>query len=338
MKKLLLTGLLGLATLTVAPAANAQQLSGEGATFPAPMYKKWFYDYNKANPAVQISYTADGSGAGKKAIGVDMSVDFGASDGPMSDKEIADAKGGKILHLPTVAGAVVITYNIEGSPLLKFDGPTIAGIYLGTIKKWNDKAIADQNPGVKLPDQFIAVVRRADGSGTTFIFSDYLSSVSKDWADKVGKGTAVNWPVGLGGQGNDGVAGMVKQLPGSIGYVELIYAVQNKMKYADLKNAAGKYITASTDTVTEAMKTATIPDDYRFSMVNAPGDKSYPISGCTWLLVYQEQKDAAKGKALVDFLKWAYKNGEAEASSLNYAALAPELVDRVLKTIDTIKY
>ena len=338
MKKLLLSGLLGLITLANASAADSPLLiTGEGATFPAPIYKKWFSDYNKVAPNVQISYTADGSGAGKKAIGVDMSVDFGASDGPMTDAEVASAKGGKILHLPTVAGAVVMTYNLEGNPQIKLDGDTIAKIYLGTIKKWNDLAIIDQNPGIKLPDQYIAVIHRADGSGTSFIFTDFLSSVNKDWSDKVGKNTAVNWPVGLGGQGNDGVTAMVKQLPGSIGYVELIYALQNNMKYADIKNSAGKYITASLDSVKEAMATAKIPDDFRFSMVNPPGDKSYPIAGCTWLLVYQNQKDPAKGKALVDFLKWAYKSGMDDATGLKYAALPSALVDRVLKVVDTIK-
>src|ERR1035437_9920540 len=275
--------------------ANAQMLiNGAGATFPYPIYSKWFDEYAKVDTSVRFNYQSIGSGGGQKQI-TERTVDFGASDGPMSDENLAKAPG-KLLHIPTVAGADVITYNLPGNPTLKLDGDTIVNIFMGNITKWNDPKIAALNPGVDLPDLPIVVVHRSDGSGTTFIFTDYLSSISPVWADSVGKGTSVKWPVGIGGKGNEGLAGQVKQLSGAVGYVELIYAKQNKMPYADVKNAAGNFITPSLDSVTAALATAKIPDDYRFSMVNAPGDKPYPISGATWLLVYERQKDAAKGK------------------------------------------
>ena len=321
----------------VAMTASAQMtINGAGATFPYPIYSKWFDEYAKVDPSVRFNYQSIGSGGGQKQI-LAQTVDFGASDGPMSDTNLAKAPG-KLLHIPTVAGAVVITYNLPGDPALKLDGPTLAGIYIGTIKKWNDPKIAALNSGVSLPDADIIVAHRSDGSGTTFIFTDYLSKVSAEWKSKVGNNTSVNWPAGLGGKGNEGVAGQVKQTPNSIGYVELIYAIQNKMKYADLKNADGAFVKASPDSVTAAMATAQIPDDFRFSITNASGKDSYPISGATWLLVYAQQKDAAKGQKLVEFLKWSQTKGEEMAKDLDYAPLPESLRERVMTRIDEIKF
>ena len=313
-------------------------INGAGATFPYPIYSKWFDEYAKVDPSVRFNYQSIGSGGGQKQI-IARTVDFGASDGPMSDENLSKAPG-KILHIPTVAGADVITYNLPGNPKLKLDGEAIASIFLGNITKWNDPKIAALNPGVELPDTGIVPVHRSDGSGTTFIFTDYLSSISPVWADSVGKGTSVKWPasIGIGAKGNEGVAGQVKQLSGAVGYVELIYAKQNQMPYADVKNAAGNFITPSLDSVTAALATAKIPDDFRFSMVNAPGDQTYPIAGTTWLLVYQQQKDAAKGKKLVEFLNWAMTKGEGMASSLDYASLPESVQQRVLERIKSIKY
>ena len=255
----------------------------------------------------------------------------------MSDDNLAKAPG-KILHLPTVAGAVVVTYNLPGNPKIKLDGQTIADIFQGKISKWNDRRIAALNQNTKLPDTDIVVVHRSDGSGTSYIFTDYLSSVSSAWEKEVGRNTSVKWPVGLGAKGNEGVAGQVKQLPGTIGYVELAYAHQNKLPFADVKNSSGSFITPSLESVTDALAVAKIPDDFRFSMVNPPGEKAYPISGATWLLVYEQQKDAAKGKKLVEFLNWALTKGEGMASSLDYAPLPDPLQKRVLERIKTIKY
>jgi phosphate transport system substrate-binding protein len=254
----------------------------------------------------------------------------------MSDENLSKAPG-KILHIPTVAGAVVLTYNLAGNPSLKLDGDTIAGIFLGQIKKWNDPKLAALNSGAKLPDQDIVVVHRSDGSGTTFIFTDYLSKVSSEWKQKAGNNTSVNWPTGIGGKGNEGVSGQVKQTPGAIGYVELIYAIQNKMPYAEVKNSTGQFVKPTIDSVTAALATAEIPDDFRFSMTNAPGKDAYPICGATWLLVYEQQKDPAKGKKLVEFLKWAAKDGEKMAKDLDYAPLPESVQQRVLKRIDEIK-
>ena len=326
-----------LVAMVVTGKASAQMLiNGAGATFPYPIYSKWFDEYAKVDPSVRFNYQSIGSGGGQKQI-LAQTVDFGASDGPMSDENLAKAPG-KILHIPTVAGADVLTYNLPGSPKLKFDSPTIVDIFMGKIAKWNDPKIQAQNPGVKLPDTEIVVVHRSDGSGTTYIWVDYLSSVSKEWETKVGRGTSVQWPAGLGGKGNEGVAGQVKQLPGTVGYVELAYAKQNKLPYADVKNAAGKYITPSIQSITEALGAAKIPDDFRFSMVNPPGEKAYPIAGATWLLVYEQQKDASKGKKLVEFLNWAITQGEGMTSALDYAALPENLQKRVLERIKTIKY
>jgi len=319
--------------------AQAQMLiNGAGATFPYPIYSKWFDEYAKVDPSVRFNYQSIGSGGGQKQITA-QTVDFGASDGPMSDENLAKATG-KILHIPTVAGAVVITYNLANNPKIRLDGSTLADIFLGNITKWNDPKIAGLNPGVDLPTLPIVVVHRSDGSGTSYIFTDYLSTISPVWADSVGKNTSVKWPagVGLGAKGNEGVAGQVKQMPGSIGYVELIYANQNNLPFADLKNAAGNFITPSLDSITTALATAKIPDDFRFSMVNAPGDKAYPIAGTTWLLVYEHQKDATKGKKLVEFLNWALTKGEGMAASLDYASLPESVQQRVLERIKTIKY
>jgi len=318
-----------------ATASAQMMINGAGATFPYPIYSKWFDEYAKVDPSVRFNYQSIGSGGGQKQI-LAQTVDFGASDGPMSDDNLAKAPG-KILHIPTVAGAVVISYNLDGNPALKLDGETVADIFLGKIKKWNDPKIAASNPGAKLPDKEIVVVHRSDGSGTTFIFTDYLSKISPEWKEKAGNNTSVNWPTGIGGKGNEGVSGQVKQTPGSIGYVELIYAIQNKMPYADIKNAAGQFVKPTIESVTAALETANIPDDFRFSMTNDPGSNAYPIAGATWLLVYEQQKDPAKGKKLVEFLKWALTKGEGMAKDLHYAPLPDAVQQRVLKRIDEIK-
>jgi len=322
----------------VAFAAGAQAqmtINGAGATFPYPIYSKWFDEYAKVDPSVRFNYQSIGSGGGQKQI-LAQTVDFGASDGPMSDDNLAKAPG-KILHIPTVAGADVLAYNLPGNPALKVDADVIAGIFLGTIKKWNDPKLVALNPGVNLPDSDLIVVHRSDGSGTTYIWTDYLSKISPEWKEKVGTNTSVNWPTGLGGKGNEGVAGQIKQTQGAVGYVELIYAIQNKMPYAEVKNSDGEFVKPTLQSITAAMATAQIPDDFRFSITNAPGKEAYPICGATWLLVYEQQKDAAKGKKLVEFLKWALTKGEGMAQQLDYASLPEALRDRVLKRVDEIK-
>jgi phosphate transport system substrate-binding protein len=334
MKKIVLSLLIA---SVAASGASAQMLiNGAGATFPYPIYSKWFNEYVKVDPSVRFNYQSIGSGGGQKQI-LAETVDFGASDGPMSDDNLAKASH-TLWHFPTVAGADVITYNLPGSPKIKLDGETIAQIFLAKVTKWNDPAIAGQNPDVKLPDLDIVVVHRSDGSGTTYIFTDYLSKVSSAWKEKVGKGTSVSWPTGIGGKGNEGVSGQVKQVPGSIGYTELAYAKQNHLSYADVKNSSGNYVSPSIESITEALATASIPDDFRFSMVNPPGGKAYPISGTTWLLVYAEQKDHAKGEKLVQFLRWAYSDGEKLAPGLDYAPLPEALIKRTLEKVQSIKY
>lgn len=334
MKKILFLAALSAFSIT---AASAQMLiNGAGATFPYPIYSKWFDSYAKVDPSVRFNYQSIGSGGGQKQI-LEQTVNFGASDGPMSDENLAKAPG-KLFHIPTVAGADVVSYNVPGLTSLKLDGTVLADIFLGKITKWNDPQLVALNPGAKLPNTDIVVVHRSDGSGTTYIFVDYLSHISEEWKTKVGTNTSVKWPTGLGGKGNEGVAGQIKQIPGAIGYIELAYAKQNKLPYADIKNAAGNFITASLESVTEALATADIPDDFRFSMVNPPGAKAYPIAGATWLLVYQNQKDAAKGKKLVEFLRWAYNDGEKMATTLDYAPLPENVIKRVLARIDEIKY
>jgi phosphate transport system substrate-binding protein len=311
-------------------------INGAGATFPAPLYSKWFDEYAKVDPSIRFNYQPIGSGGGQKQM-MAQTVDFGASDGPMSDENLAKAPG-KILHIPTVAGAVVVTYNIPGNPKLQLDGATVSDIFLGKVAKWNDNRIKALNPGIKLPGADIVVVHRSDGSGTSYIFTDYLSSVSPEWEKRVGRNTSVKWPAGLGAKGNEGIAGQVKQLPGTIGYVELAYAHQNSLPFTDLKNSSGRFITASMDSVSAALASAKVPDDFRFSMVNPPGEKAYPIAGATWLLVYQQQKDAAKGKKLVEFLNWALTRGEGMAAALDYAPLPETLREKALKEITTIKF
>ena len=316
-------------------SARAVDISGAGATYPYVVYAKWAEAFKKATGNT-VNYQSIGSGAGQKQI-MAQTVDFGASDATMSDENLAKAPG-KILHIPTVAGAVVITYKLRDNPSLKLNGAVLADIFLGKISKWNDKQIAELNPAVKLPGTDLVVVHRSDGSGTSYIFTDYLSSVSKDWESRVGRNTSVKWPAGLGAKGNEGVAGQVKQLPGAIGYVELAYAQQNTLPIAEIKNSAGNFIKPSLESITEALGSAKIPDDFRFSMVNPAGDKAYPIAGATWLLVYEQQKDAAKGKKLVEFLNWALTKGEGLASGLDYAPLPDALEQRVLERIKAIKY
>jgi phosphate transport system substrate-binding protein len=317
-------------------AAAQLLINGAGATFPYPIYSKWFDEYSKVDPSVRFNYQSIGSGAGQKQI-LDGTVDFGASDGPMSDQNLAKAPG-KILHVPTVAGADVIAYNLPGSPRLRLDGPAIADIFLGKITKWNDPRLTGLNPGAALPESDILVVHRADGSGTTYIFVDYLSSVSREWAKRVGRGIAVKWPAGLGAEGNEGVTAQIKQMSGAIGCVELVYATQNQLPCASVKNTAGNFIAPSVQSVTEALATVTIPEDFRFSMVNPSGPNAYPIAGTTWLLVYQQQHNAEKGRKMVQFLQWAMKEGEQMAPQLEYAPLPPDLSKRVLAEIGGIRY
>jgi phosphate transport system substrate-binding protein len=322
----------------VTGAASAQKITAAGATFPYPIYNKWFTEYAQAHPGVEINYQSIGSGGGKKQAG-DGTVDFGASDGPMSDEELAATKV-KLMHIPTVLGAVVPVYNIPGvSKNLNFSGDVIADIYLGKITKWNDGRIAKDNPGTSLPDKPILPVYRSDSSGTTYIFTDYLSKVSPDWSSKVGKNTAVKWPAGIGAKGNEGVSGMVRQAPFSFGYVELIYALSNKMAYGSVKNAAGKFLQGSPDGVTAAAAAAakTMPADYRVSITNAPGATSYPISSFTWLLIPKQFADPAKGVAVKGFLNWMLEHGESETTAMGYAPLPAQVQAMVKKTITTIK-
>jgi phosphate transport system substrate-binding protein len=323
-----------LATQTNAATVN---LTGAGSTFDYPAFSKWFEAYKKVDTGVQFNYQSIGSGGGIKNL-TSQTVDFGASDAPMTDDAMSKAPG-KILHLPVVAGGVAIIYNLPGDPKLKLDGDTLAGIYLGNINKWNDPKIAALNPGIPLPDLAIVPVHRADGSGTSFIFTDYLSVVNPAWADSVGKGASVKWPagVGLAAKGSEGVAGQVKQVSGGIGYAELAYANQNKIPYADMKNSSGNFISPAPDSVSAALATAKIPDDFRFSMVNAPGARAYPISGASWVLVYQKQKDAGHAAKLVAFLKWAVTEGQKLSPALDYAPLPDEVQQRELKLLETIK-
>ena len=314
----------------------AQDLTGAGATFPFPIYDKWFHEY-AAKKNVQINYQPIGSGGGIKQL-TEGTVDFGASDAPMSDAELAKAKG-PIMHIPTVLGAVVVTYNVpELKQQLRLDGATLASIYLGEVTKWNDARITKLNPGAKLPASDILVVHRSDGSGTSYVFTDYLTKVSPSWAAKPGKGKDVQWPIGLGGKGNDGVTGQVKQLPGSIGYVELAYAKQNKLPYATMKNASGAFVSPSIEAVTAAAAGAKLPanTDYRVSIVDATGRGAYPISSFTWLLVYENQADATRGKKLLDFVRWALTEGEKSASSLDYAPIPAAMAKQLVKRLDGV--
>ncbi len=325
-------------------ADSALSINGAGATFPYPMYSKWFDEYHKKNPNLQINYQSIGSGGGIKQV-TEGTVDFGATDGPMNDEQLKayqDKHGSGILHFPTVLGAVVPTYNIPGvDAALNFTPDALAGIFLGKITKWNDPLIASANKGVKLPADDIVVVHRADGSGTTYCWTDYLSKVSDEWKTKVGKGTSVNWPspASLGGKGNEGVTGTVKNTPNSIGYVELIYAETNKIPYGNVKNAAGVFVKATLASVSAAAAGSAkeIPDDFRVSITNAPGKAAYPISTFTWLLIPEKITDAAKRDALKGFLKWALADGQNYAESLSYAKLPKEVVSKELKAINKVQ-
>ncbi|MBI4534666.1 MAG: phosphate ABC transporter substrate-binding protein PstS [Ignavibacteriae bacterium] len=328
--------------LTFSGLSYAQtQLNGAGATFPYVLYSKWF-DVYKQKTGVQFNYQSIGSGGGIKQI-IEGTVDFGATDGPMKDEQLAETskkQGVDVLHIPTVLGAVVVTYNLpQLGAGLKLTPETLAGIFLGEVTKWNDRRIASTNPGKNLSDQTIIVAHRSDGSGTSFIFTDYLSKVSKQWETKVGRGTSVRWPTGLGAKGNEGVAGLVKQTEGSIGYVELAYAVKNHLPYAWMKNKAGEFIEPTLESVSAAAAGAAkdMPEDFRVSITNADGKSSYPISGFTWLLVYKKNRDKSKGEALVNFLKWAMADGQSYASDLLYAPLPKEVIKLVEVRVQSIK-
>lgn len=336
MKKLAIAGLAALPVLFASQVFAAETINAAGATFPAPIYQKWFEEFHRLHSDVQINYQPIGSGGGIKQL-TEGTVDFGASDMPMTDAQISAMKVHP-LHFPTVLGGVVLTYNIPGvTQALKFTPDVIAGIYLGQITKWNDGRIKAQNGGVNLPGADIVVVHRSDGSGTTFVFTDYLSKVSGEWKSKVGSNTSVQWPTGLGGKGNDGVAGAVKQTPGSIGYVELIYAVNNHMPYGQVKNAAGRYVTASFDTVTAAASVKNMPKDFRVSITNAPGAGAYPISTFTWLLIPSHIPDATKRKDITEFLKWMLGPGQKDAQPLSYAPLPKSVVAAEMKQIAEVK-
>jgi phosphate transport system substrate-binding protein len=330
--------LLLVCVLLALPVLGQTTLNGAGATFPNPMYSKWFSEYHKLHPDVQVNYQPIGSGGGIRQVTAGT-VDFGASDMPMTDKQLQEAKALNILNIPTVLGAVVPAYNVPGvTGEVKFTPDALAGIFLGKISKWNDKAITSVNPGVNFPDKEIIVVHRSDGSGTTFIWTDYLSKISPEWKGQVGSDTSVKWPVGLGQKGNEGVAGSLRQMSGSIGYVELIYAVQNNIPYGSVRNAAGAFIKASLESVTAAAASAPkMPADFRVSITNAPGKDAYPISSFTWLLIPAQSKDAAKGKILADFLNWMVTDGQKMTSALAYAPLPDNVAAKVKDAIKQVK-
>jgi len=335
---LALTICVGLASAGILVADNPVQLNAAGATFPNPIYSKWFDEYHKMMPNVEINYQSIGSGGGIRQLTA-RTVDFGASDMPMTDAALQQA-GFKILHFPTVLGAAVPSYNVRGVTTdLKFTQKALAGIYMGTITKWNDPEIANANKGVSLPNDDIVVIHRSDGSGTTFIWTDFLSKASDDWKNKIGSNTSVNWPVGLGGKGNDGVAGLLKQTPGSIGYIELIYAVQNNISYGEVQNSSGAFIKASFDSVSAAAAGAakTMPDDFRVSITNAPGKTAYPISSFTWLLIPQQIQDSTKRDIIKGFLKWMLTDGQKDCAGLSYAPLPASVVTKEVKAIALIQ-
>jgi phosphate transport system substrate-binding protein len=325
------TLLAGLAATAL--AAGPLLINGAGATFPFPLYSKLFSDYNKLYPALRFNYQPIGSGGGIKQI-TERVIDFGASDAPMTDEQLAKAPG--LVHIPTVLGAVVVTYNLPGAPALKLTPQVLAGIYLGKITRWNDAAITEANQGVKLPDTAIAVIHRSDGSGTSAIFTDYLAKVSSEWASRVGHATSVKWPAGLGGKGNEGVTGLIKQTPGSLGYVELAYAQQNKLPVAALRNRDGAFVTPTIESTSAAAAGVELPADFRVSITDARGKDAYPIAGFTYLLVYKDQPDAAKGQALVKFLWWATHEGQKAAPALDYAPLPAGVVKKVEATLKTL--
>jgi phosphate transport system substrate-binding protein len=327
-----------LVVLVEGAGASAETINAAGATFPAVIYQKWFQEYHKLHPDVQVNYQAIGSGAGIQQL-TQGTVEFGASDVPMSDEQIAKITKYKVLHFPTVLGGVVPTFNIEGVTELNFSPETLAAIFLGKITKWSDAALKKENPKAKLPDADITVVHRSDGSGTSFVWTDYLSKVSPEWKSKVGSGAMVKWPVGLGGNGNAGVAGTVKQTPNSIGYVELIYAAQNKMSYGAVKNSAGAFVKADLDSVSEAAAGAAknMPNDFRVSITNAPGKKTYPISTFTWLLIPNKFDSAAKKNVIQQFLKWMLTDGQKFAAGLDYASLPQPVIAKEQKQIALIQ-
>jgi phosphate transport system substrate-binding protein len=322
----------------VQPAGAQTLINGAGATFPYPIYSKWFDEYAKLDPEVRFNYQSIGSGGGIKQVSA-RTVDFGATDGPMTDAQLKQAPA-ELLHIPTVLGAVAATYNLPGNPKLKFTPDILADIFLGKITKWNDPRVASANAGVSLPDQAIIVVHRSDGSGTTYIWVDYLSKVSPEWETKIGRGTSVNWPVGLGGKGNEGVSGQVKGLPGSLGYVELAYAVKNKLPVASVRNTAGKFVEPTIQATTAAAAGAakSMPADFRVSLTNPPGDEAYPIASFTWLLVYRDQPDELKGRAVVKFLWWMSHEGQRYADDLLYAPLPTPVVKQIEARIKEITY
>jgi phosphate transport system substrate-binding protein len=328
-----------LAAAIVRPsAAQTVQINGAGATFPYPIYSKWFSEYNKIHPEVQINYQSIGSGGGIRQL-TNRTVFFGATDGPMTKDQLLAAPG-TILHFPTVLGAVVPVYNIPGVDAeLKFSGPLLADIFMGKVSKWNDAAIAKLNPGVSLPGSDITVVHRSDGSGTTYIFADYLGKVSPDWKKTVGIATSVNWPTGVGGKGNEGVAGLVKQTPGAIGYVELIYALQNKIDFGTVQNLAGEFVRASLDSVTKAAAATKgkMPPDFRVSITNAPGAGVYPVSSFTWLLFYESPKDKRAARTMTDFMRWALHDGQKYCADLGYAPLPEEVVAMEMEALKKIR-
>ncbi|MEQ1474328.1 MAG: phosphate ABC transporter substrate-binding protein PstS [Candidatus Acidiferrum sp.] len=342
MKRITALLLVAFALGAVAIAEGTLSINGAGATFPYPMYSKWFDEYHKKNSNLQINYQSIGSGGGIKQV-TEGTVDFGASDGPMNDEQLKafqDKHGFPILHFPTVLGADVPSYNIAGvTAELNFTSEAIAGIFLGKVTKWNDPLIADANKGVSLPGNDIVVVHRSDGSGTTYIWTDYLSKVSDEWKNKVGKGTSVNWPVGLGGKGNEGVAGLIKQTPNAFGYVELIYAIQNKMPYGRVKNSSGAFIKADLSGVTGAAAGAAknMPSDFRVSITDAPGKAAYPISSFTWLLIPSKFSDGAKRDAIKGFVKWMLADGQEQTEALSYAKLPKEVVAMEIKALDSIQ-
>ena len=318
-------------------AAQTVAINGAGATFPAPLYQKWFAEYNKLRSNVRINYQPLGSGAGIRQV-TERTVFFGATDGPMTDQQLKGAPG--ILHLPTVLGGVVPIYNVPGvTQELKFSGPVLANIFLGKVKKWNDPALTALNPGVNLPGSDIVVAHRSDGSGTTYIWLDYLSKVSPEFKKTVGVGTSAKWPVGVAASKNDGVAAIVRQTPGALGYVELIFAIQTKTAYGSVQNANGKFVKASIESVTAAAAAAAkqMPADYRVSITNAPGDTVYPVASFTWMLLYQDAKDKTQAKAMVEFMKWALTDGQKFASAMGYSPLPKNVVDMEMKTLATIK-
>jgi phosphate transport system substrate-binding protein len=329
--------IVAMAMISSVAFADTVLVNGAGSTFMYPALTKWFEVYSSIDPTVQFNYQAIGSGAGIKQITA-KTVDFGGTDGPMTEDQMTQAPG-RIYHIPMLMGAEAIAYNIPGVDSgLKLTPDVIAGIYLGEITQWNDPKITAQNPGINLPSSSIVVAHRSDGSGTTFIFTDYLSSVSGEWKGRVGKGTSVNWPVGLGGKGNQGVSGILRQSPGSIGYVELAYAKENNLAYAVVQNQSGNFVEPTVDSTSAAASGVRIPDDFRVSIVNSPNPQAYPIAGFSWMLIYKDMDDPIKGKAIVNFAKWATTDGQKYSQDLYYAPLPSDLVDRIQKKLDMVRY